>query len=188
MPQLRLSHICHRGCGVFPLWFVMRCDAHGQVASVVCYAVLWHGRVEESYFRRFLVWSGYRSGAAGYNLGQRMTQQGIRWPNHNISGWNVALANHLRACNVCIQRVPWYVVVRPGYTMLSRLPKKNSLAGNPYLNQVVFCKSLTWILSLKKKYKKLFTIIKSKYARYHRFVCGSCWCWQVFFSRFKSVI
>ena len=44
------------GCGVFPLWFVMPCYAHGQVASVVCYAVLCHGRV--------------------------------------------------RACNVCIQRVP----------------------------------------------------------------------------------
>ena len=41
------------------------------------------------------------------------------WPNHDISGRNVALANQLRACDVCIQRVPWYVVVRPGYTMLS---------------------------------------------------------------------
>ena len=40
------------------------------MASVVCYAVLCHGRV--------------------------------------------------RACNVCIQRVPCYVVVRPGYTLLSR--------------------------------------------------------------------
>ena len=43
------------GCGVFPLWFVMPCYAHGQVASVVCHAVLCHGRVEESYFRRFPV-------------------------------------------------------------------------------------------------------------------------------------
>ena len=51
-----------------------------------------------------------------------MTQQGMLWPNHDISGRNVALANQLRACDVCIQRVPWYVVVRPGYTMLSRLP------------------------------------------------------------------
>ena len=71
---------------MFPLWFVMPCYAHRQVASVVCFAVLCHGRVEESYFRRFPVRSGYRSGAAGYNLGQRMTQQGIRWPNHDISG------------------------------------------------------------------------------------------------------
>ena len=53
-----------------------------------------------------------------------MTQQGMLWPNHDISGRNVALANQLRACNVCIQRVPWYVVVRPGYTLLSRLPNK----------------------------------------------------------------
>ena len=60
MPQLRLSHMCHRERGV------------RGVSSVVCYAVLCHGRV--------------------------------------------------RACNVCIQRVPWYVVVRPGYTLLSRLP------------------------------------------------------------------
>ena len=32
------------GCGVFPLRFVMPCYAHRQVASVVCYAVLCHGR------------------------------------------------------------------------------------------------------------------------------------------------
>ena len=44
------------------------------------------------------------------------------WPNHDISGRNVALTNQLRACNVCIKRVPSYVVVRPGYTLLSRLP------------------------------------------------------------------
>ena len=30
---------------VFPLGFVMPCYAHRQVASVVCYAVLCHGRV-----------------------------------------------------------------------------------------------------------------------------------------------
>ena len=88
---------------------------HGQVASVVCYAVLCHGRVEESYFRRFPVRSGYRSGAAGYNLGQRMTQQGKKgtlicrvstrvYPVESFA--NVALANQLRACNVCIKRVP----------------------------------------------------------------------------------
>ena len=45
------------------------------------------------------------------------------WPNHDISGRNVALTNQLRACNVCIKRVPSYVVVRPGYTLLSRLSK-----------------------------------------------------------------
>ena len=33
------------GCGVFRLRFVMPCYAHRQVASVVCYAVLCHGRV-----------------------------------------------------------------------------------------------------------------------------------------------
>ena len=42
MPQLRLSHMCHRERGV-------RGD------FVVCYAVLCHGRVEESYLRRFPV-------------------------------------------------------------------------------------------------------------------------------------
>ena len=36
------------GCGMFPLWFVMPCYVHGQVASVVCYAVLCHGRVRAS--------------------------------------------------------------------------------------------------------------------------------------------
>ena len=54
--KLRLSHnICHRKRGVRGV-FVMPCYAYYQVASVVCYAVLCHGRV--------------------------------------------------RACNVCIQRVP----------------------------------------------------------------------------------
>ena len=43
------------GCGVFPLWLVMPCYTNGQVASVVCYAVLCHGRVEQSYLRRFPV-------------------------------------------------------------------------------------------------------------------------------------
>ena len=70
--KLRLSHnICHRKRGVRGV-LVMPCYGHCQVASVVCYAVLRHGRV--------------------------------------------------RACNVCIQWVPWYVVVRPGYNLLSRLP------------------------------------------------------------------
>ena len=69
--KLRLSHNICRKRGVRGV-FVMPCYAYYQVASVVCYAVLCHGRV--------------------------------------------------RACNVCIQRVPWYVVVRPGYILLSRLP------------------------------------------------------------------
>ena len=53
--KLRLSHnICHRKRGVRGV-LVMPCYAHCQVASVVCYAVLCHGRVQESYFRRFPV-------------------------------------------------------------------------------------------------------------------------------------
>ena len=61
-----------------------------------------------------------------------MTQQGMLWPNHDISGRNVALANQLRACNVCIERVPWYVVVRPGYTLLRQFcvcPFFNFMSG-----------------------------------------------------------
>ena len=46
------------GCGVFPLWFVMPCYAHGQVASVVCYAVLCHGRVECLYKKGTLICRG----------------------------------------------------------------------------------------------------------------------------------
>ena len=46
------------GCGEFPLWFVMPCYAHGQVASVVCYAVLCHGRVECLYTKGTLICRG----------------------------------------------------------------------------------------------------------------------------------
>ena len=46
------------GCGVFPRWFVMPCYAHGQVASVVCYAVLCHGRVECLYKKGTLICRG----------------------------------------------------------------------------------------------------------------------------------
>ena len=60
MPPLRLSHMCHRERGVrgVPLWFVMPCYAHGQVASAVCYAVLCHGRVECLYKKGTLICRG----------------------------------------------------------------------------------------------------------------------------------
>ena len=56
--KLRLSHnICHRKRGVRGV-FVMPCYAHCQVASVVCYAVSCHGRVECLYKKGTLICRG----------------------------------------------------------------------------------------------------------------------------------
>ena len=48
-------------------------------------------------------------------------------------------------------------------------------AGNTYFNQVVFCRSLEWIVSLKKN-KKVYTTIESNYGRYNRVVYSCSFC------------